>query len=317
MSRGHEKGVIFLDDVDRRCFIEIAAAVLRSTGTSCLAWALMPNHFHLLLRIAAVCLSTVMHRINTAYACAFNHRHGRVGPVFQGRFRSIAVQADDYRFEVIRYIHLNPLRGGLVADLGELAVYPWTGHAALMADRADGILDLAAVQEMLPGTRVTRPAAITEYMLQGWVGGERPLTALNEACRSQGVETRHDRADPRRVLEAAALAAAAATTRAAEDRARRRQLLAAAGWTLDSVHQMVCRRMDVSARCFVRGVRDERIARARAVIAWMASRYLGASHAEIARRLGVRRQAVARCIERGQALGDVIDWRGRLARFRP
>jgi REP element-mobilizing transposase RayT len=88
--------------------------ILLDTETTCFAWSLMPNHFHLLLRTGNIPVSTVMRRLLTGYAIWFNRSRRRFGHLFQNRFKSILCQEESYLLELVRYIHLNPLRAGLV-----------------------------------------------------------------------------------------------------------------------------------------------------------------------------------------------------------
>jgi hypothetical protein len=76
----------------------------------------------------------------TGYAVTFNKRHKRSGHLFQNRYKSIVCEEDTYLLELIRYIHLNPLRAGLVKDLKELDKYPWTGHSAIMGKRENSLV---------------------------------------------------------------------------------------------------------------------------------------------------------------------------------
>jgi REP element-mobilizing transposase RayT len=130
--RGIEKRDIFTDDDDRRDFVRRFSSLLESTGTECLAWALMSNHFHLLLRTKDIPLAKFMRRLLTGYAVAFNLRHNRSGHLFQNRYKSIVCNEEEYLLELVRYIHLNPLRAGLVSTLDELDSYPWCGHSVLL-----------------------------------------------------------------------------------------------------------------------------------------------------------------------------------------
>jgi REP element-mobilizing transposase RayT len=130
--RGIERNDIFLDDEDRHFFLSRFAFLLKETETECLAWALMRNHVHLLLRPKREKLSTFMRRMLTGYAVTFNLRHHRCGHLFQNRYKSIVCEEDPYLLELVRYIHLNPLRVGAVADVNALDRYPWTGHSVLM-----------------------------------------------------------------------------------------------------------------------------------------------------------------------------------------
>ena len=101
------------------------------TRTACYAWALMPNHAHFLLRSGPGGISHLMRRLLTGYAVCFNRKYGRHGPLFQNRFKSIVCQEDTYFKELVRYIHLNPLRAGIVIDCQALAHYPFSGHGAV------------------------------------------------------------------------------------------------------------------------------------------------------------------------------------------
>lgn len=131
--RGIEKRDIFTSDDDRRDFVKRFSILLESTETECLAWALMSNHFHLLLRTKDIPLSKFMSRLLTGYAVSFNLRHNRTGHLFQNRFKSIICDEEEYLLELVRYIHLNPLRAGLVHTLEDLDIYPWCGHSVLLA----------------------------------------------------------------------------------------------------------------------------------------------------------------------------------------
>lgn len=133
--RSIERTNIFLDD-DRGRFVERLNSLLVDTGTDCFAWALIPNHFHLLLRCNHIDLSLFMRRLLAGYAITFNRRNARSGHLFQNRYKSIACEEAQYLLELIRYIHLNPLRAGVVKDLDVLDRYLWCGHAALPGQKS-------------------------------------------------------------------------------------------------------------------------------------------------------------------------------------
>lgn len=131
-ARGIERREIFSDNRDRDRFLALAGDILTETGTPVHAFALLPNHFHLLVHRHQTSLSTVMRRLLTAYAVYFNRRHERVGHLFQNRYRAIICQEDRYYLELIRYIHLNPIRAGAVTSLTLLDDYRYSGHSQLM-----------------------------------------------------------------------------------------------------------------------------------------------------------------------------------------
>lgn len=129
--RGIERRSIFADDQDREDFLSRLDVVLPAEGVECFAWTLMTNHVHLVLRSGPRAIGEVLRRIATGYAGRFNRRHDRAGHLLQGRFGSRPLgDTDDVRI-VIRYVHANPLRAGLVTDLAALAGWPWCGHGAL------------------------------------------------------------------------------------------------------------------------------------------------------------------------------------------
>jgi len=132
MVRGLNRQVIFQSDRDREDFLTRLKAVCATTGLQVLAWALLPNHAHLLLRTGTRPLARAMRSLLTGYAGAFNRRHRRTGHLFQNRYKSILVEEEPYLLELVRYIHLNPLRVGLVETLAALDRYPWSGHSVLM-----------------------------------------------------------------------------------------------------------------------------------------------------------------------------------------
>jgi len=132
MVRGIEGMAIVQDDDDRQRFVDRLGQVAGATGTTIHAWSLMSNHAHLLLRSSATGLSTFMRKLLTGYATTYNRRHKRHGHLFQNRYKSIVCEEEPYFLRLVSYIHLNPLRAGLVGSTEELDRYPWSGHAVLL-----------------------------------------------------------------------------------------------------------------------------------------------------------------------------------------
>jgi len=130
--RGIERKAIFKDDADRSSFLERFGYLVSDSYTPCYAWALMTNQVHLLVRTGIVPLETLMRRLLSGYAIYFNRRYRRHGQLFQNRYKSILCQEDLYLLELVCYIHLNPLRAGIVLDLVSLDTYAHCGHAVLM-----------------------------------------------------------------------------------------------------------------------------------------------------------------------------------------
>lgn len=132
IARGIERRKIFLDDNDREYFLEHLGKILIKNEGKCYGWVLMPNHFHLVLMSGGWGLAKIMRQLLTRYAVYFNYRYKRSGHLFQNRYKSIVCQEDSYLMELVRYIHLNPLKASLVHDVRELSGYRWSGHRSLI-----------------------------------------------------------------------------------------------------------------------------------------------------------------------------------------
>jgi len=125
MSRGNDQKAVFLDDKDRRTFLNVIEAFWERFDVDIFAYVLMPNHYHLLLKTNLGNLSKAMHWLGTTFTGRFNKRHSRSGHLFQGRFKSIIVENDAYMLQLSCYIHRNPLKSGLVKRLVD---YPWSSY---------------------------------------------------------------------------------------------------------------------------------------------------------------------------------------------
>ena len=126
-SRGNAQSDIYLSDEDRETFLAVLAHVVDRFGWICHAYCLMSNHFHLMIETPKGNLSRGMRQLNGMYTQRFNRGHGRVGHVFQGRFKSIVVDKDAYLLELSRYIVRNPVAAGMVKDVGD---WPWSSYLA-------------------------------------------------------------------------------------------------------------------------------------------------------------------------------------------
>ena len=127
LSRGNAKQPIFLERDDYQRFLELLSETTVRCSVLCRAYCLMWNHFHLLLEVGERPVSRMMQQLNSAYAQWFNRRHDRVGHVFQGRFKALLIDRDEYFLQVLRYIVVNPVKAGLVSDPAE---WRWSSYAA-------------------------------------------------------------------------------------------------------------------------------------------------------------------------------------------
>lgn len=126
-SRGDRREDIFVDDNDRARFLAVVAQGLARFDGQLLSYCLMGNHYHFVLHTRQARLSALMRHINGVYTQTFNRRHGKVGHLFQGRFKAILVDRQAYLLEVCRYVELNPVRAGLVAGAWD---WPWSSYRA-------------------------------------------------------------------------------------------------------------------------------------------------------------------------------------------
>jgi|SRR5581483_3482578 len=156
-ARGNERRALYRDDNDRIAFLELVAAAAERFAWSLLAYCLMTNHYHLILRTSEANLAAGMHWLNAVYAQRFNRRHGRVGHLFQGRYRARLIQDGDALLGAIRYVVRNPVRARLCTDPQH---WPWSSQRAVLGLSPP---EFVAVEELLALFGRDRPRARTLY----------------------------------------------------------------------------------------------------------------------------------------------------------
>ena len=184
--RGIEKRRIVDDLIDRENFVFRMGKLAVETETAIYAWSLLTNHAHILLRSSSYGLSRYMRRLLTGYAVSYNLRHRRHGHLFQNRYKSIVCEEEVYFLELVRYVHLNPLRAGLVQNLDELAAYPWSGHSALMGHRTNAGQNTVDVLTRFGQSVGAAAQAYQRFVADGVVQGLRPELVGGGLVRSQG-----------------------------------------------------------------------------------------------------------------------------------
>jgi REP element-mobilizing transposase RayT len=278
MSRGLERREIFLDQHDRRDLLQRLERLIPEWGGDCFAWSLMPNHVHLGLRTGSTPLAKLMHRLNTGFAVSFNRKHERAGYLFQNRFKSVPVEDDAELMNVVRYVHLNPLRSGHVADLAGLARHPWSGHAALIGARAPYAFESVDRTLALFDPDVERARRI----LLEWMAAAPDVAEGSSSADG-------DAFDAPIVLDPPSA-----------------NCINHYDPVLDTLVDEISRFFGASPSALRAGARHLRESDARAVVAYIAFTRLRCPMAMIARHLGVSRQAVPGAIERGSRIDAAI-----------
>lgn len=160
-SRGIDGLNIFEDPEDREKFLTILSDTLSEASWRCFAYCLMRNHYHILIETADGDTSIGMKRLNGLYAQYFNWKHERVGPLFQGRYKAILVDRENYFLELCRYIVLNPVRAGL-SDLPE--DYRWSSYRVTAGlDEGIGCIDRETVLQWFTSVDDTVATSARRY----------------------------------------------------------------------------------------------------------------------------------------------------------
>jgi len=186
--RGNNRENIFRDSADYLRYLQKLVYFCGEGDVTLYAYCLMPNHTHLLLEMGKVSLSKVLQRFHTWYTLYFNRRHGRVGHLFQGRYKAIVCDRDAYLLELVRYIHLNPVRAGLVHRPQD---YRWSSHRIYIgADKPEGI-DPSFVLGQLSDDFSAAKKFYRSFVMEGAAQGRRVDLYKVSDQRILGNETFH------------------------------------------------------------------------------------------------------------------------------
>ena len=302
--RGIEKRQIFDDDLDREAFVKRLGHLASETGTKVYAWSLMTNHAHLLLRSGPGGLPQYMRRLLTGYAQAYNRRHKRNGYLFQNRYKSIICEEEVYFQELVRYIHLNPLRAGLVKGLNQLERYPWAGHGILMGRIKYSWQDTDYVLSGFGKRAGPARRVYGRYVSEGIKQGNRPELVGGGLVRSLGgwSAVKSLRRSGEKVLtDERILGTDDFVERVlgeADQRAQRSFSLRLRDKEQQQFIKARCQAAGISANELQRGSRRSPIPKIRSEVAWKLGREWGVPLAEIARQLGVSTPAISQILRR-------------------
>jgi REP element-mobilizing transposase RayT len=300
MGRGIEKTAIFRKEEDRKDFLNRIAILCQEKAWKVYAFALMDNHFHLLVRTDRQSLSYGMKKLLTGYVVNFNRRHKRYGHLFQNRYKSIICEDDPYLLELTRYIHLNPLRAGVVKGMAELNRYAWTGHAALLGNIKRAWQDTDAVLGYFGSRRKTAAIKYEAFVREGAGQGRRPELVGGGLIRSlggwsqvvslrrKGMHSAHDD----RILGSSDFVGGLLLE--AEGKEKETLRFSSKRSSLDSLAKEVVKREGVEERALRGGSSGGKAVRARRLFCQLAVKKLNYYGAEVARYLGMTTSSVNR-----------------------
>jgi hypothetical protein len=248
-----------------------------------------------------------MRRLLTGYAVSFNQRHRRHGHLFQNRYKSILCEEEPYLLELVRYLHLNPLRAGVVADLNELRYYPYSGHNALMGQRERAWQEVDSVLRRF-GKRVRAArgrylayveAGIDQGRREDLVGGGliRSLGGWVEVRRKRAKGAERIKGDERILGGSEFVIQALAEAREHLDMRGRLQRM---GYDLKTVAGRVAELYRVEAGEIMTKGRRKAQVEARSVLCYWAVSELGMGVTELARTFGLTPSAVGYAVSRGK-----------------
>lgn len=281
MCHGNQGQRIFKDDRDRRHYVDLLRESQQRFGHRLYAYVLMPNHVHHLVEIGQTPLSKVMQNILFRYTRYWNRRYRKMGHLFQGRYKAILCEKESYLLELIRYLHLNPVRSKIVKDPSR---YGWSSHRAYLEGYGGGWI---AVEETLPqwgSSRTRAVAAYRRFVLEGLGEGHRADLYEVLDQRYLGDEAFVERVE-RRTLEPEPIQAVEV------------------GWP--EVRAAVCRQFGVSAPTVLHWGRRREHARIKRVMAWVGREVGGLTNREMANELGQDPAVLSR------GLGKLADESGK------
>jgi putative transposase len=307
MIRGIEKGKIVDDSKDRQRFVEVMGKAALENDVKIYSFTLMTNHAHILLKSGKEGISKYMRRFLTRYAMAYNRRHKRHGYLFQNRYKSIICEEDAYFQELVRYIHLNPLRSKMVKSLDELDRYPWCGHGSIMGNLNYEWLDKAYVLKWFGRTTEEARKRYREYVQEGIPIGAKPDLVGGSLIRALGrwsdVSTqrfgKEKQIRDQRILGSESFVDR--VTKEAEERIKHQLPMKQIGRKIEEVIEKTCKKENMRIQELRLGSRKGRLPLLRLRIAKMLTDEYGVTLAEIGRQLGITTSAVSKMLSRHES----------------
>ncbi len=308
IARGIERTKIFTDDVDRDNFLNRLGNILTETETACFSWALIPNHFHLLLRTGATPITTVMRRLLTGYAVSYNFRHRRHGHLFQNRYKSVLCQEESYLLELVRYIHLNPLRAGIVKNFSSLNWYHYCGHSYILGNRTNTWQDKDYILRLFHSDKAVAIRRHREFVKKGIEQGKRSDLVGGGLIRSAGgwsaikalrKSGAYQKGDERILGDSDFVKKVLAQ---AKENFERKYHLKSDGFDFEKVLKRVAKLSDLKPEQVLGVGKYKRTVAARSLLCFWATSELGISQSELGQKLKISQPAVSLAVKRGEQL---------------
>jgi putative transposase len=298
--------VLFGDNADRTFYLSCLSRRIKETGFLCYAWVLMDTHVHLLIRTTELPLWQLMKPLNTDYARYYNRKYHRRGPLFSDRYKSIATQDQYYLEQLIRYIHLNPIRARICKTVNQLDRYPWSGHRMIMINDNGGFQEISQVLKRFGKTTGYARKKYREFIEEGiittiekdWLSNLRANNNGKQSKDTSGYWVIGDAEFQKSVLK-----------KDAQNRVTLAQYLKQ-GISLNDVLKVTAEETGIDVRLILHHSKRTPQAKARMIFCFRA-RELGFPTLETGNFLGIQQAAVSHAAHQGAALAkkDKLEWK--------
>jgi putative transposase len=263
----------------------------------------MDSHVHILMFSGPAGISKFMRRLLTGYAVWYNRKHHRTGHLFQNRYKSIVCEEETYLLELVRYIHLNPMRAGIVKKMEELDRYPWGGHGVLIGRNKNDWQEREYVLNQFSQTKGKAIRAYRSFMEEGIALGRRNDLVGGGLVRSPGgwSQVLSLRGKEKRIEHDARILGGedfvGHILKEADKRLQRQLQIGGRKGPIDQVIKELCKKEGIEEEELRNGGKRRKVSEVRARISFRLSHEMGISFAEIARHVGVCTSAVAKAVQ--------------------
>ncbi len=292
IGRSIQDTAIFKDREDKQNFRDRIINILERSSLQCYAWAIMDNHFHLLLQTGSTPLADFMRKLLTGYSVYYNKKHARIGHVFYNRYKSILCDKDAYLLTLIRYINLNPVKAGMV-NIEKLSGYEWGSHREMISSK-DCIVARDEVLSFFGEKEKEALLGYSKFIVEGvgldedYDGGglKRSAGGLN-ALLARKLDAK-EMYDERVLGNGDFVNEVLRLTEEKENFKRKTKVI-----SLESLQSKICAYYKISEQEFQRG-RMAHVTKAKKFFVYIANIYLEKTKVEIAKFIGVQPVSLTR-----------------------